>query len=464
MKSINLKELFKNKITGNIIIIVTAIIFTYLLIAIFFTNHFFFNTEINGINLSLKSYEEAPDILKKSINDYKLQIIERDEKIEEILGKDIGLQYNEKNSISNVQDRQASLKWIVGLIKKQNYNIGDLVDYNNENLNNKIKELDCLNKDIIEPKNVGFKYSNGSYELIEEVYGNKVKKEKLYEAIENSILNGEVKIDLNEKLCYENPEYTVNSEKAMIAKDILNKYVSTKITYLFGDKSEVLDGSRINEWLSVDDNLEVIINEKSVKDYVLELSAKYNTVGIARNFKSSTGKMVEVKGGYYGWKINYVAETRMLLENIKLGAILEKEPIYTQKGLNRDEDDIGDTYVEINLTSQHLWFYKDGKLITQGDVVTGDPGKGYSTKLGTYMLNYKQKEATLRGPNYEAKVTYWMPFNGNIGIHDASWRYSFGGKIYKGNGTHGCVNSPSYLAKTIFENIDEGTPVICYEE
>ncbi|GAA0814940.1 L,D-transpeptidase family protein [Clostridium tertium] len=464
MKSINLKELFKNKITGNIIIIVTAIIFTYLLIAIFFTNHFFFNTEINGINLSLKSYEEAPDILKKSINDYKLQIIERDGKIEEILGKDIGLQYNEKNSIFNVQDRQASLKWIVGLIKKQNYNIGDLVDYNNENLNNKIKELDCLNKEIIEPKNVGFKYSNGSYELIEEVYGNKVKKEKLYEAIENSILNGEVKIDLNEKLCYENPEYTVNSEKAMIAKDILNKYVSTKITYLFGDKSEVLDGSRINEWLSVDDNLEVIINEKSVKDYVLELSAKYNTVGIARNFKSSTGKMVEVKGGYYGWKINYVAETRMLLENIKLGAILEKEPIYTQKGLNRDEDDIGDTYVEINLTSQHLWFYKDGKLITQGDVVTGDPGKGYSTKLGTYMLNYKQKEATLRGPNYEAKVTYWMPFNGNIGIHDASWRYSFGGKIYKGNGTHGCVNSPSYLAKTIFENIDEGTPVICYEE
>lgn len=464
MKSINLKELFKNKITGNIIIIVTAIIFTYLVIAIFFTNHFFFNTEINGINLSLKSYEEAPDILKKSINDYKLQIIERDGKIEEILGKDIGLQYNEKNSISNVQDRQASLKWIVGLIKKQNYNIGDLVYYNNENLNNKIKELDCLNKDIIEPKNVGFKYSNGSYELIEEVYGNKVEEEKLYEAIENSILNGEVKIDLNEKLCYENPEYTANSEKAMIAKDILNKYVSTKITYLFGDKSEVLDGSRINEWLSVDDNLEVIINEKSVKDYVLELSAKYNTVGIARNFKSSTGKMVEVKGGYYGWKINYVAETRMLLENIKLGAILEKEPIYTQKGLNRDEDDIGDTYVEINLTSQHLWFYKDGKLITQGDVVTGDPGKGYSTKLGTYMLNYKQKEATLRGPNYEAKVTYWMPFNGNIGIHDASWRYSFGGKIYKGNGTHGCVNSPSYLAKTIFENIDEGTPVICYEE
>jgi lipoprotein-anchoring transpeptidase ErfK/SrfK len=120
--------------------------------------------------------------------------------------------------------------------------------------------------------------------------------------------------------------------------------------------------------------------------------------------------------------------------------------------------------VEINITRQHVWFYKNGKLITQGDVVTGDPNKGYSTNVGTYMLNYKEKESTLRGANYEAKVTYWMPFNGNIGIHDASWRYSFGGEIYKRNGTHGCINSPLYLAKAIFENIEEGTPIICYEE
>jgi lipoprotein-anchoring transpeptidase ErfK/SrfK len=80
------------------------------------------------------------------------------------------------------------------------------------------------------------------------------------------------------------------------------------------------------------------------------------------------------------------------------------------------------------------------------------------------MLNYKQKGPTLRGPGYEAEVTYWMPFNGNIGIHDASWRYSYGGNIYRRNGTHGCVNVPKYLAKRIFENIEEGTPVICYEE
>jgi lipoprotein-anchoring transpeptidase ErfK/SrfK len=97
-------------------------------------------------------------------------------------------------------------------------------------------------------------------------------------------------------------------------------------------------------------------------------------------------------------------------------------------------------------------------------VVTGNPNRGNATEVGIYMLNYKQYGSTLRGHNYEADVTYWMPFNGNVGIHDASWRHSFGGNIYKSNGTHGCVNAPLYLAKKIFENIESGTPVICYEE
>jgi lipoprotein-anchoring transpeptidase ErfK/SrfK len=83
---------------------------------------------------------------------------------------------------------------------------------------------------------------------------------------------------------------------------------------------------------------------------------------------------------------------------------------------------------------------------------------------GTFLLNYKQKDVTLTGPGYEAGVTYWMPFYGNIGLHDASWRSSFGGQIYKTRGSHGCVNAPKYLAKIIFEYIEEGTPIICYEE
>jgi len=464
MKNINIKKLFKSNVTGNIIILTASIVLIYLLVSIYFAKHYFFNTIINGVNVSLKAHDDVNDEIKSYIKDYKLHLIERNDKTEEIIGQDIEVQYNEKNSIYKIDKIQHSFKWIGSLFKVQKYYVDDLFVYNKDNLENKINELNCLNKDIIEPQNVSFKYSNGSYEVIEEVYGNKINKDKLKVSIENSILKGETKLDLNENHCYEDPKYTLNSDKTLETKNLLNNYVKAKITYIFGSDNELLDENIINNWLSVDENLDVVVSEKAVFEYVLGLSKKYDTVGVPRNFKTSLGEKLEVKGGFYGWKINASAETKALIDNVILGEVLEKEPIYIQKAVSRDKDDIGNTYVEINITRQHLWFYKDGKLVTQGDVVTGNPNRGNSTKLGVYMLNYKQKGSTLRGENYAAEVTYWMPFNGNIGIHDASWRYSFGGEIYKSNGSHGCVNSPLYLAKTIFENIEEGTPIICYEE
>lgn len=464
MKNINIKKLFNGGFAENAIILTASVVLIYLLFSLYFMNHFFFNTVINGVDVSLKAHNEAEDIIKNYVKDYRLLLVERDGKTEYISGQNIGMKYNRKNSISKIYKKQISFKWPVSLFKEQNYYIYDLFVYNKESLNNRISELNCLNRDVIEPKNVSFRYVNGCYELVKEVYGNKIHKDKLYKAIKMCILKGQTKLNLDESRCYENPKYTLSSEKTLKTRDLLNKCVSTRITYIFRGQHELLDGNIINRWLSVDEDLEVVINEKEIMHYLQGLSKKYDTVGTARKFKTSVNKTIEVKGGFYGWKIDCAAEAKALLESIKCGEVLEKEPIYAQKAFTGGENDIGNTYVEINLTRQYLWFYKDGKLIVKGPIVSGNPNRGYATKVGVYMLNYKQTGVTLTGPDYEAEVSYWMPFNGNIGIHDASWRYSFGGNIYKRNGTHGCVNVPLYLAKKIFNNIEEGTPVICYEE
>lgn len=464
MKNVNVKTLLKRKTTRNIFVSTVCILVVYILISVYFTNHFFFHTSINGVNVSLKAHKDADEIIQNYIMDYKLQLIERNGQIEEIKGQDIRMQYNGKNGLYKIYKMQSPLKWIGSFIKQQKYYVRSLFIYDQAALEDKVGNLRCLNKNIVEPQNVRFQYSDGYYEMIEEVYGNKINRAKLQDAIALSILKGKTKLDLNESLCYENPRYTLSSHKTSKTKSLLNKYASAKITYLFGSEKEILDGSRINQWLGVDENLDVVINETAVKQYVQELSKKYDTVGIARKIKTSAGKMVEVKGGLYGWKIDRSAEAQALIESIKLGDILEKEPAYAQRAICRDKDDIGDTYIEINITRQYLWFYKDGKLLVQGPVVTGNPNRGNSTKLGVYMLNYKEEGSVLRGQDYEAKVNYWMPFYGNIGIHDATWRHSFGREIYKRRGSHGCVNAPLYLAKVIFYNIEEGTPIICYEE
>ena len=464
MKQIKILMISKRKIKRNFFIFIASTFAIYILISLYFINHFYFRTEINGVNVSLKAHKDMPNIINKFIKDYELQLLERQGEIEVIRGQDIEMQYNKSSTILKVKHMQNPLLWIRSLFKSNPYYIKDLYDYNPHLLDNKINNLKSLKGKITEPQNVDFKYSHGSYKIIKELYGNKINKTHFVTVVNKYISQGRPSLDLHKMRCYENPKYTISSGKTFRTKKQLDRYVSARITYLFGNATEHLDGTTIHQWLNIDENLDITINKEEAAKYIYDLSKKYNTVGIIREFKTSTGKEVELKGGLYGWKINNVSETEALISNIKQGDVIEKEPIYLQRAFSREGNEIGNTYVEINISKQHLWFYKDGKLITGGSVVTGNPNRGHATVLGAYMVNYKQKDATLRGPGYEAKITYWMPFFGNIGLHDASWRYRFGGEIYKRNGSHGCVNAPLYLAKTIFENIDEGTPVIVYEE
>lgn len=463
INKLNQNRSFQFMISRNIIII-ASLIMLYFLVSTYFSSHFYFHTQINGVNLSLKAYEDAVNIIENHLKNYELQLFERYNETEFITGQEIDLRYNERNSIDDIYKQQKSIPWIVSLFKDQSYYLADLYTFHNDKLDDIMNELLCINREILAPRNVSFYYSAGAYKLSAEVYGNKVIKAKLREEIKQSIISGETSLDLSEHNCYEDPEYTLSSSKTSRTVKLLNKYIATKVTYRFGKHEERLSGNQIQKWLYVDNKLDVIINKDEVMKYIAELSEKYDTVGITRQFHASTGKIVEVKGGLYGWKIYQEGETKALIDTIKHGEIIEKEPIYIQRALSREGNEIGNTYVEINITKQYLWFYKNGKLIAQGAVVTGNPNRGNATVVGAYMLNYKQDGATLKGLGYEVDVNYWMPFFGNMGIHDARWRSSFGGEIYKSRGTHGCVNAPYYLAKKIYENIEVGIPIIIYEE
>lgn len=458
------KKFTKKKVFLKLGIILSVMTVIYLLISIYFTNHFYYNTVINGVDVSYKTYDEVIPIIEEYIDQYQLEIVDRDGYTEKITGNDIGLFLNKKSSIYQIQYMQKPYFWIISYIKDCRYFVGDLFLYDEEALSSRVDALICLNKEIIEPKSVSFEYSNGFYQAIKEVYGNKINRDLLNQVIIRSILNGERTLDIDANNCYENPKYSLHSDKTKETEDKLNKFVKSKVIYRFGSKNEMIDYKLIREWLRVNRNLDIIIDEQEIHNYLKELAKKYNTIGIKRNFKTSTGKIVEVSGGLYGWKIDIFKEKEILLEEIQSGKVIEREPTYAQRALSREDNDIGNTYVEINITKQHLWFYKDGELVTEGPIVTGNASRGFDTDLGTYMLNYKITDATLRGQGYESKVRYWMPFYGNIGIHDARWRHSFGGKIYKQNGSHGCVNAPTYLARALYEEIEPGMPIICYEE
>lgn len=447
------------------IIVATAIITTYICISLFFKSHFYFGTIVNGINISGKTVEQAEKKINRKIETYTISLEERNSIVEDIKGKEIDLKYNKNEILDNIINKQKSSIWIYEIFKRKNYVHDKFFNYDIDLLKESFEKLNCLNDEkTIEPKSASLKFNGIKYEIIDEVYGDKVKKDELFNKIEEAIQYGKVKVNIGEVNCYEKPIYTSNSLELIEAKKICDKYVSSKIVYTFDEATETVDRGVISSWITIDENLNARIDKEKIKEYVQELSRKYDTYGKTRIFATSVGKEVEVKGGNYGFRIDKDKEYTELINAIESGQSIVKEPVYIQKAKNRGDNDIGKTYVEVNITRQQLWFYKDGELVTRGSVVTGNVERGWKTPNGTYVLNYKQKDAVLRGDNYASKVKYWMPFNGNIGLHDASWRGAFGGNVYKNDGTHGCVNLPSYLAKKIFDNIEEGTPIICYTE
>ena len=100
-------------------------------------------------------------------------------------------------------------------------------------------------------------------------------------------------------------------------------------------------------------------------------------------------------------------------------------------------------------------------------VKKSDPSR--LTPNGTYYIYNKERNRVLRGtkqPNgkyeYESPVSYWMPFNKGIGLHDASWRSTFGGNIYINSGSHGCINLPTGFAGSLYSQIYVNLPVVVY--
>ncbi|MGE5627996.1 MAG: L,D-transpeptidase family protein [Solirubrobacterales bacterium] len=427
----------------------------------FFTNHFYPGTEINSISVGCKSPSAAKEKIDSALTDYTITFNGRNDESQSIKGSDINLKLQDEKEFTKLKDRQNMSSWVCGLFNMELIKDDTKTVFDEKKLKEKIDNLTFF-KNTIEPKNPEFKYTDTGYVILNEIQGTKIDKNSLYLKTVDSILKGEAEINIEAAGCYIKPQYTAESKKVTDTRDTLNKYVSSKINYTFGNSSEALDGNIINKWLSVNDNLEIVVDRNKVNSFLDMLSTKYNTAGKTRHFKTSSGSYLDIGGGDYGFVINKDKESENIITAVKDGKTLIKEPEYSNTGLFRGENDIGSTYVEIDLNRQHMWFYKNGSLLVQGGVVTGNISNHTGTPRGIYSLKYKMRNAVLKGPGYEAPVNYWMPFNGGIGIHDASWRGEFGGNIYIYNGSHGCVNTSYSVAQAIFNNIDANTPVVCY--
>lgn len=454
------KAASKAKIVGGII---AAIAIIYAAFAVYFNYHFFPNTAINGLAASGKTVSAISSSVENRADTYSVELKGRKGETEKITATALGLNYQGKKRVQQILSNQNGFAWPAYLLSgKKSYSA---ISYDKDKIDYLVRNLFQVSGSQVEAaRNAQPVYKDGKIVIEDQISGSTVDQTKLKKLLINAIADGDSTIDLKAEDCYVQPKYTSSSKKVKQAAAKMRKMIKAEITYTFGSDKVVIDKSVFGPWLTVDDKMNVTIDQTQLKKYLYDLAYKTNTYYGKHTFKTTGGSTITVNGGNYGWRIDRDAEAKNLTQEIEAGKVITRDPEYSKKGKVRNStyDDIGDSYVEVSIGAQHMWVYKDGKKVVDTAVVTGDVTKGNGTTPGAYYIAYKERHATLKGQGYSTPVSYWMPFNGGQGIHDSYWRGAYGGSIYRGNGSHGCVNTPPAQVALVWDNVSQGTPVIVY--
>lgn len=425
---------------------------------------FFPHTIINGIDASEKTVDEVRQVMSKQIDNFESKIRSRDNNDEIIKGSDVGLAFVEDSSLEDLLHQQNSMAWIANMSGEKDLKIKSSFKVDDNKFEDTVSKLRAFDESKfvapVDAKISDFVQGSG-YSIIPEVEGNTidVKKAKEYIKSQLIVLNDDINLDYEENDLYEKPAKRSDDPTLNLALTNLNKYISARISY---DKLNVLNGDTIHKWLTVNSDGSVNISDEGVASFVKTISNAYNTIGKPKTLKTSYGPTVTISGGSYGWKVDAEKEKATIKSLIEAGETTKREPEFSRKAASHGENDYGNSYVEVNLTTQHMFVIKNGSKVLESDFVSGNVAKNWTTPPGAFPLTYKTRNATLKGEGYSTPVDYWMPFNGGIGFHDAPWRSAFGGQIYRTSGSHGCVNLPPAIAKQLYDYVDGGFPVLCY--
>lgn len=456
-------------IIGGVLAVICLI---YVAISVYFMSHFFVNTKINGKNFSGKTASDVEKYLQTNIKDYKLTILENEGRQDVISGSEIGLEYRAGTETEKLLKDQNGFAWPKAFFTENSRKVSVNVSYNEESLNQRISQLSCLQTEQTPAENAKPEFDGNQYVIKPEVYGNAVDKERLTEQVKVHITEFQPQLDMVETKCYAKPKYVEDSKEVQEACDAMNKYVNASITYPMNEPV-VVDKALISQWLQVDGEMKVSLNTEAMKQWFTAFGDKYDTQGTTRTFTTPAGKSATVTGGTYGWSIDEDTELVNLQNSILNGEVVTREPAYYAGGTAAaySGQDWGNTYAEVDMSAQHMWYVQNGQVVLETDVVTGEPIPSRITPEGVYSLMWKQRDATLVGdikpetgkPEYETDVAYWMQVTSSgVGFHDAIWQTAFGGTLYQipGTGSHGCINMPLDQAGALFNMIEPGTPVI----
>lgn len=425
----------------------------------FIQTHFFWGTTIDGVDCSLMSIPKAVFEINSAKKNDVITFTFSNGNSYELLSWQMDLHVDE-NKINQIFDEQHLYP-----DSSRNYSLEGsiLVD---ENLLIELLKLfpELQESKMIERQDAYIVWDETKFYIQEQVLGTVVNFDEAKKLAIEKIKNGVKKVDFT-PITEIMPDVFVSDLTPECNN--LNAILNTSISFELGNgELFVLDSNIIKNWVYQDkDGKFGFDTENGIIAFVEELATKVDEVNAKMHFKPTgidTLASVNISKDARA-KLDKEAQILEITELMGNTEPIVKRPIYDKNLIS----DLLTSYIEIDLSRQHIWFYKNGELIVDTPCVTGKTSDGYGTPTGVFFLLNKNEDVYLEGFNkdgspYKAFVNYWMRFYQGVGMHDASWRYQFGGDIYIYSGSHGCVNMPPEAAAKTFEHIDSTMPIIVY--
>lgn len=306
-----------------------------------------------------------------------------------------------------------------------------------------------------------------SFVLIPEEQGG-LNLDAVLNAVKEAVPQLQTEVSLDAETVYQPAEITADSPEAKTALEKANKMLDVTLTYTYAPEgaepvTETIDRELIWFWLTIDeDGLTVEIDPGPLQEYVSSMDEAHSVSSGTSQFKTTGGSYIDIRVPSAGQTVDTDALYNDIFDCVTNGVSGDREAPYVERDADTTAN-FGGNYVEVDLSSQHLWVYNGGTCVVSTDIVSGCVNTGHATPTGLYTIQSRETDRYLIGPGYKSWVNYWMPFNGGIGLHDADgWRWAYGGSIYQYNGSHGCVNMPGWAAAETYNNVSVGTHVIVY--
>ena len=465
------------RVKGKVILLITALSLIlgalslgYLGLSNYYSNRFCYGTWINGIYCTGKTVSEVNDLLVAQTEMEKFQIIDQTGEIVVIEPETIGMKIDYSGQLRALLKKQNPFLWTEKLQQNfQEFSYKPEYLFDEKLLKQAIAKTNIVIEANHKVQDVVITKGDNGYELYDGTTNN-LQEDKVFTVVAEAIWKGKFAVNLAESACYKDLEYTAEMLEKLDLFAKIDEFQNPGIIYDMGDALVEIGPSIASEWISLDENGEVLLDDsgklilrkEGIEEFIAGLAKEYDTYGSARTFQTTRGDIIMVSGGIYGNQLDQKKEIIYLTDAV-LNDISETHiPKYQKEAFVRGKNDIGSTYIEIDITSQKMYYYENGELLIETDVVTGCVKEKHETPSGVNYVYDKSRNVVLRGKDYESFVKYWLPVKGGIGIHDASWRRKFGGEIYLKNGSHGCINTPTDVMKQLYNQVKVGTPVVMF--